>query len=84
MFSCDCCGKCCMNLGESELYRDLDRGDGVCLHFDLKSHLCRIYAKRPDKCNVDKSYNLFFRDIMSKEQYYQLNYKACMKLKGGR
>ena len=82
MYECDCCGLCCMNVGDSPLYYDLDRGDGICLFFDCKSHLCSIYDERPDRCNIDKTYELYFRNIMSKEQYYQFNYDACKKLKG--
>lgn len=61
MFYCDCCGLCCMNLSKSEIYSDLDRGDGICKYFDMDSKLCTIYEERPEKCNVDKMYNNFFR-----------------------
>lgn len=54
MFYCDCCGLCCMNLSKSEIYSDLDRGDGICKYFDMDSKLCTIYEERPEKCNVDK------------------------------
>ncbi len=82
MFKCDCCGLCCMNVGESPLYCDLDRGDGICTFFNCQSHLCSIYDERPDRCNIDKIYDLYFKESMTKEQYYQLNYEACKKLKG--
>jgi len=81
MFQCDCCGLCCMNLKKSELYSDLDRGDGICKYFDMKSKLCSIYYNRPDKCNVDKTYDTFFKRRISIEEYYQLNYEACNELK---
>lgn len=81
MFNCDCCGQCCMNIGTSALYRDLDRGDGICRFFNTQNHLCTIYDNRPTKCNVDASYNLYFKKSMTKEKYYQLNYDACKKLK---
>ena len=42
MFKCDCCGLCCMNLNKSDLYDDLNRGDGVCKYFDEVSKLCSI------------------------------------------
>ena len=80
-FKCDCCGLCCMNLKESSLYEDLDRGDGICRYFDINSKLCTIYKDRPSKCNIDKMYELCFKEIMSKKQYYQLNYEACSELK---
>lgn len=81
MFVCDCCGHCCMNLKKSDLYSDLDRGDGICRYFDTVSKLCTIYDERPDKCNVDKTYENYFKDKMTIEQYYQMNYAACSALK---
>lgn len=83
MFKCDCCGLCCMKVNSSFLYKNLDRGDGICRFFDCMSHLCTIYDKRPIRCNIDLAYDLYFKEIMSKEQYYQLNYSECEKLKRG-
>jgi len=37
MFKCDKCGLCCSNIGNSKIYKDLDRGDGVCKY--LKDNL---------------------------------------------
>lgn len=81
MFKCDCCGLCCMNLRMSELYSDLDRGDGICTYFDMHTKLCTIYYERPEKCNVDKVYERYYKDKMSREQYYELNYEICKQLK---
>lgn len=81
MFICDCCGLCCMNVGKSSLYSDLDRGDGICRYFDHKSKLCSIYEERPGKCNIDKTYELQYKNVMTKKQYYELNYQACEILK---
>lgn len=81
MFQCDRCGLCCMQLANSHLYSDLDRGDGTCKYFDYKAKLCSIYDNRPDKCNVDKMYQLYFNKIMTKEEYYQLNYNSCKRFK---
>lgn len=81
MFECDCCGLCCMQVSESPLYSDLDRGDGICSFFDCKTKLCTIYDHRPIRCDVDKTYELFFKNQMSKESYYSLNYEGCLKLK---
>ena len=83
MFKCDCCGLCCMNLKMSKLYSDLDRGDGICRFFNMKTRLCTIYERRPDKCNIDKMYEMYYSKKISKEKYYQLNYAACRKLKEG-
>ena len=79
MFECNQCGKCCHHLNRSKLYKDLDRGDGVCMY--LKDNKCSIYDKRPLLCRVDDSYHAFFKDQMSIEDYYNINYKACDELK---
>lgn len=80
-FKCDCCGKCCMNLYFSDLYSELDRGDGICIYFDLNSKLCSIYDSRPEKCNIDKTYERLYVDKISREQFYQMNYEVCELLK---
>lgn len=82
MFNCDQCGLCCKKVGITEQYKHLDRGDGVCLHFDTSTNLCGIYEDRPVICRVDESYDLVYRDKMSLQEFYYLNYKACDALKG--
>lgn len=79
MFVCSQCGECCRHLNNSELYKQLDRGDGVCKY--LEGDKCSIYENRPLLCNVEKSYFVFFKEQYSLEEYYQLNYRACDKLK---
>lgn len=82
MFKCDRCGKCCESLAGLEAYKHLDVGTGTCKYFDKVSRLCSIYDNRPDICNIDKAYELYFKEIYSVEKYYALNYAACKKLKG--
>ncbi len=65
----------------TEQYKHLDRGDGVCLHFDVETNLCSIYETRPVICRIDESYELFFKDQMTLEQFYAINYKSCDMLK---
>lgn len=79
MFECDKCGCCCRHLDRSELYEELDRGDGICRY--LEGNICSIYETRPVLCRVDLSYDLYFKDYMDREQYYRLNKEACKKLK---
>lgn len=79
MFKCDMCGECCRNIGVSLLYKELDDGNGVCKY--LNGNLCSIYYNRPLLCRVDESYNAFFKNYISKEEYYRLNYELCDKLK---
>ena len=79
MFRCDKCGQCCRHLDRSPLYRELHNGDGVCRY--LKGNLCSIYENRPLLCRVDDSYQAFFKDKLSYEEYLQLNYESCKILK---
>ena len=81
MFKCDCCGVCCRNIRGVKFLEAFDDGSGVCIHLDSKSNLCRIYDTRPVYCNVDAMYELFFADSMSRENFYEANYKACSSLK---
>lgn len=78
-FICDKCGLCCRNLNRSEIYKNLHNGDGVCKY--LVDNKCSIYGKRPLLCRVEECYYKFFKDRMTLEEYYELNYKACDELK---
>ena len=82
MFICDKCGECCRHVGESEIYSYLDDGTGKCRYLD--GDLCSVYESRPVICRVDECYELFFKDEMTLEEYYELNHKACdiIKQKG--
>ena len=80
MFKCDKCGEFCRNLHKSPLYKDLHDGDGVCRY--LKGNECSIYENRPLICRIDDSYEVFFKQELSYEEYLQLNYESCKILKG--
>ncbi len=79
MFKCDKCGQCCRNLDKSDIYRELHNGDGICIYLD--GNLCSIYENRPLLCRIDESYEVYFKDKMSLNEYYEANYKICRKLK---
>ncbi len=79
MFQCEKCGACCRNLDKSPLYESLNRGDGVCRY--LNGNLCSIYDQRPVLCRVDECYEYYFKNIMSREDYYELNCKICVELR---
>lgn len=81
MFQCDKCGECCRHLDLSPIYHSLDRGDGVCKY--LSENLCTIYEDRPLLCRVDESYEAYFKDSITKNDYYKLNYENCNKIKNG-
>ncbi|MGD6811639.1 hypothetical protein ACQCT9_02460 [Sutcliffiella horikoshii] len=42
--------------------------------------MCRIYATRPLICRIDEMYEQFFHEQLSKEEYYDINIKACQQL----
>ncbi len=79
MFNCDKCGACCRHVDLTALSSELNRGDGVCKY--LVGNLCSIYTTRPLICRVDECYEIFFKDKMTKEEFYKLNYEECQKLK---
>ena len=79
MFTCDMCGLCCRNLQLSPLYSELHDGIGICKY--LSGNLCSIYNERPLLCRVDESYEKYFRNELSKEEYYMLNHESCDLLK---
>lgn len=81
MFQCNKCGLCCMHINESGIDDGLNRGDGVCRHFDDETLLCKIYKERPVFCNVDRFYKEYLSVKYSREEFYSINYEACKILK---
>lgn len=79
MFLCQKCGTCCRNIGGIEALRDFDNGNGECIH--LIDNRCSIYSARPDICNVDKMYTMYYSQLLSREEYYRLNYRGCMEIR---
>ena len=78
MFYCEHCGCCCRNLDKSDIYASLNRGDGVCKY--LKGNDYSIYENRPVLCRIDESYDRFFSEMMSREEFYDINKQACKQL----
>ncbi|NAR49377.1 YkgJ family cysteine cluster protein [Acinetobacter haemolyticus] len=79
-FPCVQCGACCRHVDLSGLTAYLDRGDGVCRHYDQDSHLCTIYDTRPDICRVDTYYEKNFKEILPWTEFVDLNLIACKQL----
>jgi len=77
MFPCNKCGLCCRHLDKSPVYDDLNRGDGVCVHFDMQRNLCGIYDARPLICRVDAFYEQHLSAFMSREDYIAANVESC-------
>lgn len=79
-FPCFACGKCCQKVGEREQAIFLDRGDGVCRHFDDATHTCKIYASRPLICRVEDYFDTYASHIYSWEEFIEINLSVCHKL----
>ncbi|WP_021168228.1 hypothetical protein SOV_52320 [Sporomusa ovata DSM 2662] len=65
----------------NDIYKYLNRGDGVCIYFNCATKLCSIYKERPIICRVDDAYEQYFRNEFTLQEYYEENYKACEKFK---
>lgn len=79
MFSCTKCGLCCKNIDKIPQLSAYDRGDGRCIYL-TELNLCKIYAKRPDICNVEKMYDLVYCKLMSRKEYDKINAEGCKTL----
>lgn len=80
-FECSKCGICCKLLDKSPLYQNLHFGNGVCKFLNQDTNLCTIYESRPVLCNVNKVYELYFKEEMPLEDFYLLNNSYCNELK---
>ena len=47
----------------------------------LSGNQCSIYDTRPLLCRIDESYERFFIDKMTREEFYQANLRVCIQLK---
>ena len=79
-FPCTQCGACCRHVNFSELTEYLDRGDGICRHYDFESKLCRIYETRPEICRIDIFYQKHLKKQLSCNEFVDLNLIACKQL----
>jgi len=79
-FPCNSCGKCCRRVNLSELTIYLDRGDGVCQHFNEVSNLCNIYNDRPLICRVEDYYKTYLSDQIGWDEFVKINLDICEKL----
>ncbi|WP_074467552.1 YkgJ family cysteine cluster protein [Pseudomonas flexibilis] len=78
-FPCTQCGLCCKHVDKSLLTSSLDRGDGVCRHYNFQNRKCSIYEARPEICRIDKSY-IHFSKFLTLNEYYKANAEACNSL----
>ncbi|MBR6664955.1 MAG: YkgJ family cysteine cluster protein [Lachnospiraceae bacterium] len=80
IFPCERCGLCCKHIEKIPELKDLDSGDGRCIHLQ-DNNLCAIYESRPDICRVDRMYELVFVKQMSEDEYISINIEGCNALK---
>jgi Fe-S-cluster containining protein len=77
-FPCIRCGLCCQRIDKIPQLENYHKGDGVCIF--LHNDLCVIYDIRPDICNIEKSYLLWFEEKISEDEFIIENLKACLEL----
>lgn len=80
-FRCSQCGLCCRNIGGVPALREYHNGDGICNMLDKETNLCTIYKERPLLCNVAAAYDAYFSQYYTEEEFLQLNYKACERMR---
>ena len=69
-----------MNLHLAEELSYLNRGDGICVNFDVETKLCTIYNTRPEICRVDLQYAKNYSDQFTWDEFVQLNITVCNEL----
>lgn len=80
IFPCERCGICCKHIDLILQLKQFDSGSGRCIHL-MNNNLCAIYDNRPDICNIEKMYDLVYRNHMSEDDYLRLNIEGCKELK---
>ncbi|MBE6073212.1 MAG: YkgJ family cysteine cluster protein [Selenomonas ruminantium] len=82
MFKCEKCGACCRLIGQTPFLKSFSLATGECKWLDSETNLCKIYNKRPDICNIDKMYEMYYYKKYSKEEFYQINRENCKTIRG--
>lgn len=52
--------------------------DGSCSQ--LYNGICKVYMTRPLICRTDEMYNKYWRDVMTREEWYKQSKETCNKL----
>jgi len=77
-FQCSKCGACCRRAGLSGFMPQ--REDGACIYL-AEDNTCKIYATRPELCNMDKMYEVRKKQMnISKKDYFILNNEFCNEM----
>lgn len=69
-----------MNVHLAEETAYLNRGDNICVNFDVSSNLCTIYNDRPDICKVDLQYKKNYSNQFTWNEFIQVNLAVCNEL----
>jgi Fe-S-cluster containining protein len=92
-FQCTSCGLCCRSVGNvlankdrlpEAFKKDLKdfpytaKEDGSCEK--LVGDKCSVYKNRPDLCNIETRYNKHYSSLLTKEEFYETQYRACQTL----
>ena len=64
MFICDKCGECCRNLHKSDLYKELNNGNGICRYLKENYDYC-------EKLKKTKENNMGFLDFLMSDKLYE-------------
>ena len=68
-------------VGRVVLGEKMADADGVCHFLDRTTNLCTQYENRPIFCNVDKFYERYYVDNMTREVFYKINQQECERLR---
>lgn len=95
-FPCTSCGHCCKDVGQAiraaqeKDYDPVLKQELISFPFEVlkngtcsqlkKDGSCGVYQDRPLLCNVEKTYDKYFATVMSREEFYLSNMKACNDL----
>lgn len=78
-FPCTACGLCCKRVGFSPQTAWLNRGDGICRHYDEVTKRCTIYEDRPLVCRVKDYYRLHLAEQITWNEFVEKNLEICKK-----
>lgn len=76
-YPCKACGACCRKVSSLPT---LDRGDGVCQHYDDATRLCKVYDDRPLVCRIDRYFETRLRGKMHTMTFYAMQAYTCVSL----
>lgn len=77
IFPCTECGACCSSIEGIDFLEEYNQ-NGICKM--LVNNRCSIYENRPLLCRIDQAYEEIFSTLMSKEDFFEQNAKACNEL----